>query len=56
LYLRTANQSLALRDPLRPAEATKADRLEVASAVAVAATAVVVSEELLHPVVDARSS
>jgi hypothetical protein len=56
VYLRTASQSLDLPDQLRPAEATKADRLEVALAVAVAAMAVVVSEDLLLPVVDVRSS
>lgn len=63
LYCRTANQNLALLDLLRPAEAMKADRLEVAMAVAVAevATVAVDLEDLLPlavavAAVDARSS
>ena len=56
-YVRTARPNLALPDRLQPAEATTVDRLEVAMvAVADSVEAVVATEALLHPVVDARSS
>ena len=54
-YTRTARPSLALLDRLQPAEATKADRLEVAMAVADLVEVGVATGGLPHPAADARS-